>query len=57
MRSFPERFAREALGYNSKTGHRAYAREAQVVIPALEDYERKFAAADDFIVLLTMEVA
>jgi hypothetical protein len=27
--------------------HRAYARKAQVVIPTLEDYERKMAAATD----------
>lgn len=38
---FPERFAQEALGHNSKAVHRAYARKAQVLIPALEDYEKK----------------
>ncbi|MGO9201007.1 MAG: tyrosine-type recombinase/integrase [Limisphaerales bacterium] len=42
---YPERFAQEALGHNSKAVHRACARKAQVVIPALEDYERKLAAA------------
>jgi integrase len=36
----PERFAQEALGHQSKTVHRAYARKAQVVVPTLEDYER-----------------
>jgi hypothetical protein len=36
---YPERFAQEALGYNSKAVHRAYAKKAQVVVPALEEYE------------------
>ena len=38
---YPERFAQEALGHNSNAVHRAYARRAQVVLPSLEDYERK----------------
>jgi integrase len=38
---YPERFAQEALGHNSKAVHRAYARRAQVVLPPLEEYERK----------------
>ena len=37
---YPERFAMENLGHNSKAVHRAYAKHAQVKIPALEDYER-----------------
>lgn len=37
---YPERFAQEALGHNSKAVHRAYARKAQVKIPSLEDFER-----------------
>jgi integrase len=36
---YPERFAQEALGHNSKAVHRAYARHAQVSIPSLETYE------------------
>jgi integrase len=36
---YPERFAQEALGHNSKAVHRAYARRALVKIPSLEDYE------------------
>ena len=44
---YPERFAQEALGHNSKAVHRAYARKAQVVIPSLEHYERKLAAANE----------
>jgi integrase len=47
---YPERFAQEALGHQSKAVHRAYARKAQVVIPTLEDYERKMAAAENVIV-------
>lgn len=38
---YPERFAQEALGHNSKAVHRAYARNAQVVIPTMEDYEKR----------------
>ncbi len=41
---YPERFAQLALGHNSKAVHRAYARNAQVTLPPLEDYERKMAA-------------
>jgi integrase len=36
---YPERFAQEALGHNSKAVHRAYARGALVQVPALESYE------------------
>lgn len=49
---YPERFAQEALGHNSKAVHRAYARKAQVVIPTLEDYEKKLAAAESVIVAM-----
>jgi integrase len=38
---YPERFAQEALGHNSKAVHRAYARKAQVVLPSLEDFEKR----------------
>ena len=41
---YPERFAQMALGHNSKAVHRVYARRAQVTVPALEDYEKQFAA-------------
>jgi integrase len=37
---YPERFAQEALGHNSKAVHRAYARKAKVIVPALESYEK-----------------
>ena len=42
---YPERFAQEALGHNSKAVHRAYARKAQVRLPSLESYERQAADA------------
>jgi integrase len=41
---YPERFAQEALGHNSKAVHRAYARKAQMKLPSLEEYERKIVA-------------
>ena len=40
---YPERFAQEALGHNSKAVHRAYARKAKVIVPALETYESQNA--------------
>jgi integrase len=40
---YPERFAQEALGHNSKAVHRAYARKAKVKLPSLESYERQSA--------------
>ncbi len=36
---YPERFAQEALGHNSKAVHRAYARKACVLLPSLNEYE------------------
>lgn len=39
---YPERFAQESLGHNSKAVHRAYARKAQVLLPSLEEYERDY---------------
>jgi integrase len=38
---YPERFAQESLGHNSKAVHRAYARKAQVLLPPLEEYEKR----------------
>ena len=38
---YPERFAQEALGHNSKAVHRAYARRAKVELPSLAEYERQ----------------
>ena len=47
---YPERFAQEALGHNSKAVHRAYARKAKMRLPSLESYERQ--AADGRIIPL-----
>ena len=41
---YPERFAQEALGHNSKAVHRAYAKRALMKIPSLEEYEERAAA-------------
>jgi hypothetical protein len=41
---YPERFAQEALGHNSKAVHRAYAKCALMKIPSLEDYEKRATA-------------
>jgi integrase len=38
---YPERFAQEALGHNSKAVHRAYAKRALVKIPSLQEYEER----------------
>ncbi len=35
---YPERFAQEALGHNSKAVHRAYARNAKMELPSLEEF-------------------
>ena len=38
---YPERFAMQALGHASKMVHRAYAKQAQVILPPLETYEAR----------------
>ncbi len=40
---YPERFAMENLGHNSKAVHRAYAKRALMKLPSLEEYELKNA--------------
>lgn len=42
---YPERFAQMALGHNSKAVHRAYARNARVTLPPLDEYEKNAATA------------
>jgi integrase len=49
---YPERFAQEALGHNSKAVHRAYARRALVMIPPMEDYQNKMATIANTIVAM-----
>jgi integrase len=39
---FPERFAQQALGHNSKAVHRAYAKYAEVTVPSLDDWEKEW---------------
>ena len=40
----PERFAQAALGHGSKAIHRAYAKKALIIVPALDDYEQRMAS-------------
>jgi len=39
---FPERFAQQVLGHNSKAVHRAYAKQAEVTVPSLADWEKEW---------------
>ena len=39
---YPERFAQQALGHNSKAVHRAYAKHAEVTVPSLADWEKNW---------------
>ena len=39
---FPERFAQQALGHNSKAVHRAYAKHAEVTVLLLDDWEKEW---------------
>lgn len=43
VKSYPERFAQEALGHNSKAVHRAYAKRALMKLPSLQEYEERAA--------------
>lgn len=36
---YPQRFAQEALGHSSRAVHEAYAKGAEVICPALDEYE------------------
>jgi integrase len=47
---YPERFAQEALGHNSKAIHRAYAKRAQVRLPSLASYEREQTSGEAFLI-------
>ena len=38
---YPERFAQQALGHNSKAVHHAYSKHAEVTVPSLEEYEQQ----------------
>jgi integrase len=39
---YPERFAQQALGHNSKAVHHAYAKHAEVTVPSLDDWEQEW---------------
>jgi len=39
---YPERFAQQALGHNSKAVHHAYAKNAEVTVPSLDDWQREW---------------
>jgi integrase len=41
---YPERFAQQALGHNSKAVHHAYAKHAEVTVPSLDDWEKQWQA-------------
>jgi len=41
---YPERFAQQALGHNSKAVHHAYSKHAEVTVPSLDDWEKSFRA-------------
>ena len=42
---YPERFAQQALGHNSKAVHHYYSKNADVVVPSLEDWETHWKAS------------
>ena len=39
---YPERFAQQALGHNSKAVHHAYSKRAEVTVPSLDDWEKEW---------------
>ena len=45
MTGYPERYAQEALGHRSQAVHRSYAKRAKMLLPPLEDFEKKADAA------------
>jgi hypothetical protein len=38
---YPERFAQQALGHNSKAVHHAYSKNAEVTVPSPDDWEKQ----------------
>jgi len=39
---YPERFAQQALGRNSKAVHHAFSKHAVVTVPSLDDWEKQW---------------
>ena len=48
---YPQRFAQESLGHNSKAVHHAYSKNAEVVVPSLADWEAHWQKAQQVIEL------
>jgi integrase len=44
---YPERFAQQALGHNSKAVHHAYAKRAEVTVPSLDEWEKSFRTGNN----------
>jgi integrase len=40
---YPQRYAQEALGHNSKAVHQAYAKRAEVEVPSLDEWEKQMS--------------
>jgi integrase len=49
---YPERFAQQALGHNSKAVHHAYSKNAEVIVPSLEDWEFRWKSAQPVVEVL-----
>lgn len=39
---YPEGFAQQALGHNSKAVHHTYSKHAEVTVPPLDDWEKEW---------------
>lgn len=39
---YPDRFAQQALGHNSKAVHHAYSKNAEVMVPSLDEWEKQW---------------
>jgi hypothetical protein len=44
---YPERFAQQALGHNSKAMHHAYSKRAEITVPSLDDWEKQWRRRED----------
>jgi integrase len=48
---YPQRFAQESLGHNSRAVHHAYSKNAEVIVPSLADWEAHWQKAQQVIEL------
>ncbi|TAK99858.1 MAG: hypothetical protein EPO07_10505 [Verrucomicrobia bacterium] len=46
---YPQRFAQQSLGHNSKAVHHAYAKNAEVIVPCLADWETHWKTSQQII--------